>query len=103
MDTDRRTTLYGLAAYVRPAFFVPVPGMALFGGLLARAFAPGPALVHAAAVATALYAAHLRDGYVDAFVREEEEPGPVSERARRRGFSVSSACCGGWPASPPRS
>ena len=91
MDAHCRTALCGLVAYVRPAFFVPVPGMALFGGLLAREFAVGPALVHAVAVSTALYAAHLRDGYVDAFVRAEEAPGPLSERALRAAFAGATA------------
>ena len=87
MASHRRPTLRGLSTYVQPAFFAPAPGMALFGGLLADEFAAAPALVHAAAVATALYAAHLKDGYVDAFVRGEEDPGPLSERALRVAFA----------------
>ena len=91
MVSRRRTALRGLSAYVQPVFFVPAPGMALFGGLLAGEFAPAPALVHVTAVATALYAAHLKDGYVDAFVREEEAPGPLSERSIRAAFAGATA------------
>ncbi len=41
-------------------------------------------------MATALYAAHLKDGYVDAYVRAEEPRGPLSARALRVAFAVTS-------------
>jgi len=67
----------GLAAYVRPTFLAPAAAMSLFGGALPGGVGgidPIPAALHAAAVATALYVAHLVDGYVDGVVRGEEVP-----------------------------
>lgn len=47
--------------------------MSGFGALLAVEFALAPAALHAAAVCLAVYVAHLKDGYVDYYVRGEDD------------------------------
>lgn len=68
--------LTGFLAYVRPTFFVPAVGMSIYGGALSMGVAPDPlaGALHAGLVGLALFVAHLRDGYVDGHVRDEETP-----------------------------
>lgn len=64
----------GLRSQLKPTFMAPAVGMSLFGGLLSPAFSVVSGTLHALAVASALYVAHLVDEYVDAHVRGEESP-----------------------------
>lgn len=64
----------GLLSYVHPTFMLPAVGTSLVGGMLAPSFDALPAVVHVVSVASALYVAHLVDGYVDGHVRGEETP-----------------------------
>jgi len=76
-DDDSVEVLVGLrslATQVKPRFMLPAVATAGFGTLLAPTVAPTVAGSHVLCVALALYIAHLRDEYVDAHVRGEEEP-----------------------------
>jgi len=74
--TRLRRAPAGLLAYVRPTFMLPAVGMSVYGAVLAAAttFEPTVAVLHAGTVGLALFVAHLRDGYVDGHLREEETP-----------------------------
>ncbi|WP_336338697.1 UbiA prenyltransferase family protein [Haloarcula brevis] len=72
----------GLLAHVRPVFMLPVVATSVCGAALAPSVSAGIAAQHAGAVGTALFVAHLRDGFVDGHVRGEETP-PLSVPAYR--------------------
>jgi 1,4-dihydroxy-2-naphthoate octaprenyltransferase len=75
--SGRRSRLVtGLLTYVRPTFMLPAVGMSVYGALLApaRVFQPEIAALHAGTVGLALFVAHLRDGYIDGYRRDEETP-----------------------------
>lgn len=75
MDEDAgRQTAHGLLAAVKPAFMLPAVALSAAGAALAPAVSLFVAVAHAAAVAAALYTAHVVDEYVDAHVRGEEAP-----------------------------
>lgn len=89
-STAGRTTLAALLAHVQPTFLGPAVAMAAVGGLLAPTVDLGALVVHAAAVGTAVYVAHLQDGYVDRFVRAEEPPGGTTACGLRAAIAVCS-------------
>jgi 4-hydroxybenzoate polyprenyltransferase len=72
-------TIRALASQVHPVFMLPPVACSLFGGVLAGAFAPGPGLLHATAIFAAVYTAHVKDGYVDFHVRDEDDDHPLTE------------------------
>lgn len=74
--TEVRGGLGGLLAYVRPTFMLPAVGMSVYGAALASATTVEwtVAVLHAGTVGLALLVAHLRDGYVDGHLRDEEDP-----------------------------
>ncbi|WP_135828621.1 UbiA family prenyltransferase [Halorussus halobius] len=67
-----------LASQVHPVFMLPPVACSLFGGVLAGAFAPGPGALHAVAIFAAVYTAHVKDGYVDFHVRDEDDDHPLT-------------------------
>lgn len=87
-----RDLVRGLGALVQPTFFLPAVGMALFGGLLAGRLSVPAAAAHAVAVALAIYTAHLTDGYVDYYVRGEDDEAALPSVWFRRARRVASAC-----------
>jgi 1,4-dihydroxy-2-naphthoate octaprenyltransferase len=70
--------LRALGSQVHPVFMLPPVATALFGGLLAPSFSLRVAGVHAAAVFLAVYTAHVKDGYVDFHVRDEDDDHPMT-------------------------
>lgn len=62
-----------IAANVHPVFMLPPIAAAAFGAIIADAVRPGPALLHVSAIAAAMYTAHVRDAYIDFYVREEDD------------------------------
>ncbi len=78
-----RGALRALASQVHPVFMLPPLACSLFGGVLAGGIAVETALVHVTAVFAAVYTAHVKDGYVDFFVRGEDDDHPLTERGCR--------------------
>ena len=78
----------GLLAHVRPVFMLPVAATSVCGALLASSVSAGVVALHAGAVTTTLFVAHLRDGFVDGHVRGEETP-PLSVAAYRWATAVA--------------
>ncbi|MDS0300686.1 UbiA family prenyltransferase [Halogeometricum sp. S1BR25-6] len=74
MDAAQTTGPRALATQVKPPFMAPAVGTALFGALLAPSVSPVALCLHVVCVASALYVAHLRDEFVDAHVRGEDDP-----------------------------
>jgi 1,4-dihydroxy-2-naphthoate octaprenyltransferase len=72
-----------LASQVHPVFMLPAVASSLFGAVLAGDVAAAPAALHAAAVFAGLYVAHVTDGYVDFYVRGEDDAHPLTERGCR--------------------
>ncbi len=72
-----------LLSQVHPVFMLPAVASSLFGGVLAGDVAAVPAAVHATAVFAGLYVAHVTDGYVDYYVRGEDDSHPLTERGCR--------------------
>ncbi|QSG15221.1 lycopene cyclase domain-containing protein [Halapricum desulfuricans] len=71
-----------LASQVHPVFMLPPVAVSLVGSLLAArttgTFAPTVAALHALAIFAAVYTAHVKDGYIDFFVRGEDDDHPLS-------------------------
>ncbi|MEZ3115928.1 UbiA family prenyltransferase [Halobaculum sp. MBLA0147] len=80
--------LSAFASQVHPVFMLPPLAASLFGAVLAAdavpaldgSFAPLAAGVHALAIFCAVYTAHVKDGYVDFYVRGEDDAHPMSRR-----------------------
>ncbi|MFW5956765.1 MAG: lycopene cyclase domain-containing protein [Halorhabdus sp.] len=74
--------LRALASQIHPVFMLPPVAVSLTGSLVAaRAsgeFGAAVALLHALAIFSAVYTAHVKDGYVDFFVRGEDDEHPLS-------------------------
>jgi 1,4-dihydroxy-2-naphthoate octaprenyltransferase len=75
--------LAALASQVHPVFMLPPLAASLFGAVLAGGVTDvsvGLAALHVTAAFFALYTAHVTDGYVDFYVREEDDDHPLSAR-----------------------
>ncbi|MFB6081240.1 MAG: UbiA family prenyltransferase [Halanaeroarchaeum sp.] len=75
--------LAALASQVHPVFMLPPVAVSLFGSVLAGRFAVDLALLHAGAIFFAVYTAHVKDGYVDFYVRDEDDDHPMTARGCR--------------------
>ncbi|WP_276281983.1 UbiA family prenyltransferase [Halorussus caseinilyticus] len=80
-----------LASQVHPVFMLPPVACSLFGGVLAGTFAPLAGLAHLTAIFAAVYTAHVKDGYVDFYVRNEDDDHPLSERGCKAALAGSTA------------
>ncbi|MFB6200683.1 MAG: UbiA family prenyltransferase [Halorhabdus sp.] len=84
-----------LASQVHPVFMLPPVAVSLIGSLLAAretgSFAPTVAALHATAIFAAVYTAHVKDGYVDFFVRGEDDDHPLSVGGCRLALAGASA------------
>ncbi|MFW6017826.1 MAG: lycopene cyclase domain-containing protein [Halapricum sp.] len=97
--------IQALASQVHPVFMLPPVAVSITGTLLAArtvgTFAPVVAAVHAVAIFAAVYTAHVKDGYVDFFVRGEDDDHPLSVRGCRvaligAGLVFAAAMVGLW-------
>ena len=99
-----------LASQVHPVFMLPPLAASLFGAILAGKLDPGLAAasgqtgafdpllagLHVTAAFFALYTAHVTDGYVDFYVRDEDDDPPLTERGcrlARGGASLAFFAC----------
>ena len=82
---------------VHPVFMLPPLAASLFGGLLAGVVDPVLASAHVVAMFAAVYTAHVKDGYVDFYVRDEDDDHPMTETGCRVGLVGATAlfagCC----------
>ncbi|MFB6120235.1 MAG: UbiA family prenyltransferase [Halobacteriaceae archaeon] len=101
-----RAAVAALASQVHPVFMLPPVAASGFGGLLSGGYALGPGLLHACAVFAGLYTAHVKDGYVDFYVRDEDDDHPLTARGCWVAVGLATAafaiCLGGvWATAGP--
>ncbi|WP_418279827.1 hypothetical protein [Halorubrum sp. DTA98] len=89
VGSDRGIAI-ALIALIQPTFLGPAVAMALVGGALAPTLDPWVLGLHAGAVGLAVYVAHLRDAFVDRFVRREEPAGGTTPDTLRTALLVVS-------------
>ena len=82
-DSGPAAAARALASQVHPVFMLPAVATSLFGAILAGRFALPAAGLHAAAIFLAVYTAHVTDGYVDYYVRDEDDDHPLTRRGCR--------------------
>lgn len=70
-------------------FLAPGAAMSCFGALLAGELSIPAAIGHVIAVSLAVYVAHLKDGYVDYYVRGEDEGNPLSPGEIHAAIAIS--------------
>jgi 1,4-dihydroxy-2-naphthoate octaprenyltransferase len=98
-DRGLRGDLAALASQVHPVFMLPPLAASWFGAVLAPTLVPRAALVHMVAMFFAVYTAHVKDGYVDFYVRSEDDDHPLTMAGCRLGLALSTtgfALCTGW-------
>ncbi|WP_435077875.1 UbiA family prenyltransferase [Halococcus sp. AFM35] len=94
-----RDEFAALASQVHPVFMLPPLAASWFGAVLAPTLVPRVALVHMVAMFFAVYTAHVKDGYVDFYVRSEDDDHPLTMAGCRFGLVLSTggfALCTGW-------
>ncbi|MFQ3293141.1 MAG: 1,4-dihydroxy-2-naphthoate octaprenyltransferase [Halobacteriales archaeon] len=87
--------LRALASQVHPVFMLPPVATAVFGAVLAEMPDPIPAALHAVAIFAAVYTAHVKDGYVDFHVRDEDDDHPMTPKGCRITLAGSTALFAG--------
>ncbi|EMA52168.1 UbiA family prenyltransferase [Halococcus thailandensis] len=88
-----------LASQVHPVFMLPPLAASWFGAVLAPSLLPQMAFVHMLAMFFAVYTAHVKDGYVDFYLRSEDDDHPLTMAGCRLGLALSTtgfALCTGW-------
>jgi len=83
--------LRALASQVHPVFMLPALASALFGAVLAGTVEPLVGTAHLVAVFCALYTAHVTDGYIDFFVRGEDDDHPLTRLGCRVALLLATA------------
>ena len=82
---------------VHPVFMLPPLAASLFGGLLSGGVDPLIGAIHVVAMFSAVYTAHVKDGYVDFHVRGEDDDHPLTVWGCRLGLVASTGlfalCC----------
>ncbi|AGB39367.1 UbiA family prenyltransferase [Natronococcus occultus] len=82
-------TARAFGSQVHPVFMLPPLAASLFGAVLAGTFEPGVATLHVLAMFAAVYTAHVKDGYVDFYLRGEDDDHPLTEQGCRLGLVAS--------------
>ncbi|ADJ15851.1 UbiA family prenyltransferase [Halalkalicoccus jeotgali] len=83
--------LAALLSQVHPVFMLPPIAASWFGSMLAGEFSLALGAVHMTAIFAAVYTAHLKDGYVDFYLRGEDSDHPLSEPGCKRALAGASA------------
>ncbi|WP_158057515.1 UbiA family prenyltransferase [Halorussus halophilus] len=79
-----------LASQVHPVFMLPPVAASWSGSMLAGAFDPFVGALHMTAIFAAMYTAHVKDGYVDFYVRGEDDDHPLTEGGCRVVLGIAS-------------
>jgi lycopene cyclase domain-containing protein len=73
-------TLRALASQVHPVFMLPPLAASWFGAIVVGIDTIAAGTVHMLAIFCAVYTAHIKDGYVDFYVRDEDDSHPLTVR-----------------------
>ncbi|MFB6253947.1 MAG: ubiquinone biosynthesis protein UbiA [Halobacteriaceae archaeon] len=68
-----------LLSQIHPVFMLPPLATAFFGGILAPVFHWRVAVAHLGAIFFAVYTAHVKDGYIDFYQRNEDDSHPLTK------------------------
>ena len=93
-ESGATAALAALASQVHPVFMLPPLASTWFGAVLAGAVTEvsvGLGTLHMTAAFFALYTAHVTDGYVDFYVREEDDDHPLSATGCKTALAGASA------------
>jgi lycopene cyclase domain-containing protein len=94
--TGPGAALRAFVTQIHPVFMLPPLAASLFGMVLAADRSVPIALAHVAAMFFAVYTAHTKDGYVDFYLRGEDDDHPMTVRGCRAGLlgaTVGFAVC----------
>ncbi|MFC6871905.1 UbiA family prenyltransferase [Halobellus marinus] len=81
-----------LLSQIHPVFMLPPLAASWFGAAVAGQFAIAIGALHMTAMFFAVYTAHVKDGYVDFYLRGEDDDHPMSMRGCR--FALFGAALG---------
>ena len=87
-----RGDVRALASQVHPVFMLPPLAASWFGAIAAGEFGVAVGFVHMAAMFCAVYTAHVKDGYVDYYLRGEDDDHPMTVGGCR--FALVAATAG---------
>ena len=93
-ESGATAALAALLSQVHPVFMLPPLASSWFGAVLAgttTTVSIGLGALHMTAAFFALYTAHVTDGYVDFFVREEDDDHPLSAAGCKLALAGASA------------
>lgn len=79
-----------LFSQVHPVFMLPPIAASGFGSVLAGDFSLSLGVLHMTAIFAAVYTAHLKDGYVDFYLRGEDDDHPLSKAGCERALAGAS-------------
>ena len=88
--------LRALGSQIHPVFMLPPVASSWFGSMLAGRFSLLVGALHMLAIFFAVYTAHVKDGYVDFYLRGEDDDHPLSAgacRATLAGTSLGFFAC----------
>jgi len=81
-----------LLSQVHPVFMLPPLAASWFGAAVAGEFTISIGILHMSAMFFAVYTAHVKDGYVDFYHREEDDDHPLSIRGCRFALIGATLC-----------
>jgi len=90
-ESGPRAATRALVSQVHPVFMLPPLATSWFGAVLAGLGSVPLGALHVTAAFFALYTAHVTDGYVDFYVRAEDDDHPLSARGCRVALVGASA------------
>ena len=79
-----------LFSQVHPVLMLPPIAASGFGSVLAGDFSLSLGVLHMTAIFAAVYTAHLKDGYVDFYLRGEDDDHPLSKAGCERALAGAS-------------
>ena len=85
-----RADLEALFSQVHPVFMLPPIAASWFGSMLAGSFSLWLGALHMTAIFAAVYTAHVKDGYVDFYLRNEDDDHPLSKAGCERALAGAS-------------
>ncbi|MDL5361566.1 UbiA family prenyltransferase [Halalkalicoccus sp. NIPERK01] len=86
-----RRDFTALLSQIHPVFMLPPIAASWFGSALAGEFSLSLGALHATAIFAAVYTAHVKDGYVDFYLRGEDDDHPLSEAGCKRALAGATA------------
>lgn len=79
-DTGLIGDLRALSSQIHPVFMLPPLAASAFGSLLSGRFTVFPGVLHLIAILCAVYTAHIKDGYIDFYYRNEDDDHPLTRQ-----------------------